>query len=253
MSSTLFEKDRLILLQNIHSTNDYAWELLSTLPSEGTVIQALEQSKGRGQKGNVWESEPGKNLLMSLIVQPHWLPSYRLYDLSIITSLALVQLFDHMLTSNQSISIKWPNDILVGKKKICGILIENQLEGKYLKYSVIGVGLNVNQTTFSSQLQPNVTSIKLQLGIEYPLDEVRKLFMRSFEKLYTRLKSNERISLKNEYLTYLWGFGQQCRLQINHSIQLAKIKGVDEAGRLITEINDQECLFNNKEAIWVDL
>jgi len=252
MSSTLFGADRLILFRQIPSTNDYATALLTKFPPEGTVIQALVQSAGKGQRGNTWESEAGKNLLMSIILYPTWLVPHKMFDLNIMVSLAVVKTLETFLRTHD-IAIKWPNDILVERRKVCGILIENQLEGHSIKNSVVGIGLNVNQQTFPEQLKSKAASLRSFLQMDLSVSDVRDILLSKIEWYYTRLQAGQQSALKLQYLTYLYGFRQSLRLMIDGKIHNAVIQGVDDAGSLMVGIEGKTQTCNTKAVVWVDL
>src|SRR3569832_312153 len=143
---TLFIGQNAIYVKSLASTNSYASDLLRQIElSEGSLIYTFEQEKGRGQRGNSWESEPNKNLTLSLVLHPRFLHPFQQFLLTKITSLAVADLMAEVLAfANKShkIHIKWPNDIYVDDKKIAGILIENYLRENTIQHSVIGVGIN---------------------------------------------------------------------------------------------------------------
>ncbi len=130
----------IIYLHEVESTNNYANQLiLSDAAEEGTVVLAHYQKKGKGQHGNNWESEDEKNLLMSIIIFPGFLDAGKQFLISKVVSLALI---DFLKTETEDVSIKWPNDIYVGKNKIAGILIENSVKGTNMFSAILGIGLN---------------------------------------------------------------------------------------------------------------
>ena len=133
----------------------------NTEVAEGTVVLAKEQTSGRGQVNNTWESSYGDNLLMSIVLYPEFLHAGNQFLLSKFVSLAIVDFLSYYL---ENVTIKWPNDIYVGNKKIAGVLIENSLRGAFISSSVVGIGLNVNQTEFSSSI-PNPTSLKNESNV----------------------------------------------------------------------------------------
>ena len=139
-------RHHIIVQDELESTNNYAKQLVSDKVEEGTVVLAQFQSKGRGQQGNYWESETGKNLLFSLILYPDFLEAEFQFSLSMLVSLAIVSVLDE---ETDEVQIKWPNDIYVGKLKIAGILIENTIKGSKLGSTIVGVGLNLNQEMFT--------------------------------------------------------------------------------------------------------
>ena len=138
----------------------------------GLVIATREQTAGRGQRGNTWEAQPGANLTFSLLLRPAAIPAARQFELSMIVSLAIVDTVDAVLEDAGCplrAEIKWPNDIYVADRKICGILIENTLTGRSIDRSIVGIGLNVNQTVFLSDA-PNPASLCGFTGRAYMLE-----------------------------------------------------------------------------------
>src|ERR1700752_1538956 len=144
---TLFTGRHLMNLESTNSTNDFINGLLAKnqLP-EGSVVVAEAQAPGRGQSGEKWISQPGKNLLMSLLFYPSFLSLHDLFMLSKAFSLGIYDfLFDEI---KMDVKIKWPNDIYFQDKKLCGILIENSIRRETLNHTILGIGLNVNQEVF---------------------------------------------------------------------------------------------------------
>lgn len=151
-------------ISSTNSTNTLMRELLAKgeWPEEELFLYAGYQTAGRGQTGNGWESEPDKNLICSIL-----LPNKNLYFLNIAVSVAIIRLIGEPFT------IKWPNDIYYRDKKLAGILLENAIVGSMVKYSIAGVGLNVNQTKFTSDA-PNPVSLKQITGKTYDIDQLMK-------------------------------------------------------------------------------
>ena len=145
LANSLFLGKKVIYMPSCHSTNDIAMEMArkSDIP-EGTVIITDDQLKGRGQRGNEWVTAAGKNITMSIVLKPNFVKASSQFSLNMAISLAVNATVKQLL-SEINCSVKWPNDVLVNRKKISGILIENSLSGKNLDYSIVGVGLNVNQ------------------------------------------------------------------------------------------------------------
>ena len=174
-------KTDIIWLERVDSTNDEARRHISEIDNL-SVVSALEQTKGRGQRGNRWSSQPGENLTFSLVVKDFRIKANEQSAISQATALSLVDLLSrHEIKAR----IKWPNDIYAGDEKICGILIENSLKGSAIDWSIIGIGLNVNQTAFPKDL-PNPTSMKLCTGISNPYNtrEILEEFMGIFTGYY---------------------------------------------------------------------
>lgn len=143
--------------------------LLSRVASapHGTVIAARAQTAGRGQRGNSWEAEPGRNLTFSLLLRPQKLVAARSFELSMIVAIAIAEVLEPL--AEHPVEVKWPNDIYVNSRKICGILIENAFCGNRIERSVAGIGVNVNQEQFLSDA-PNPVSLKQLTLREFPLE-----------------------------------------------------------------------------------
>lgn len=160
----------VIRLESTDSTNSYMAAHAAGL-SHGTMVTVREQSAGRGQRGNSWESEPGMNVTMSMLLLPDGLQAVRQFLISEAVAVGVADTLRHYLGDNAGVSVKWPNDIYVGDRKICGILIENVLTGRGITRSIAGVGLNVNQRRFCSDA-PNPVSMFQLTGCEADVDEV---------------------------------------------------------------------------------
>lgn len=163
-----------IWLDSVDSTNSEALRHLQELPS-GTVIAAREQTAGRGQRGNTWFTEAGQNLTFSIVLKDLKLPATEAHLLNYLASVAVAEFLDGY---GVRCSIKWPNDIFVGRGKICGILVENSLSGGEVAASVIGIGININQKEFP-QLS-NATSLYRCTGKEYDIEACLEAFLKVF-------------------------------------------------------------------------
>ena len=165
---------KTIWLDTVDSTNSEALRRLTELES-GTVIAAREQTSGRGQRGNTWFTEAGQNLTFSIVLKDMKLPATEAHLLNYLASVAVAEFLDGY---GVSCSIKWPNDIFVGRGKICGILVENSLSGGEVAASVIGIGININQKEFP-QLS-NATSLYRCTGKEYDIEACLEDFLKVF-------------------------------------------------------------------------
>lgn len=177
----------LIELDETPSTNQYLGELCSRQAAELeelTTVMADYQSAGKGQRGNSWESEAGKNLLFSFVLYPSFLEARQQFVLSQIVSLAIKEELERW---TDEVSIKWPNDIYWRDKKLCGILIENELSGSRIKRCIAGVGLNVNQSEFHSDA-PNPVSLLQITGKETDSPTLLSLILSRVEDYYERLR-----------------------------------------------------------------
>ena len=165
--------------------------LLSQLCKEGHVAEFHTivtdfQSAGKGQRGNFWESAANKNLLFSTVLYPTMLKANQQYVFSMMTSLSIVNTLNKY---TQGFSIKWPNDIYWNDKKICGILIENEIDGKYISQSIVGIGLNINQDEFLSDA-PNPVSLKQILGTEVDKKEILQSVLQGLVASYKTLEDD---------------------------------------------------------------
>ncbi|MCG6186611.1 biotin--[acetyl-CoA-carboxylase] ligase [Maribellus maritimus] len=245
-----FSDKNYIVLNAVESTNNYANQLIMSKQAvEGTVVLTYFQEKGRGQRGNYWESERGKNLLTSIILFPGFLPAERQFAISKIVSLAL---YDFLNSETSDVSIKWPNDLYLGSRKIAGILIENGVKGRNIFSSVLGIGLNLNQKEFVSDAQ-NPVSLQQITGEEYNihevLDEVVELIFKWYQKLeegdfeYIDFMYLDRLFRKNIWSTFKDGDGEF----------EAKIIGIGEFGQLILKRQNgklSEYMFKEVEYIF---
>jgi len=176
---------QIIRFEEIDSTNSEARRHLNHA-GEGTVWTASFQTNGRGQYTRRWESNRGLNLLATLLLRPAFLPANKQFLISKCTALAIC---DFLVTLDLSPRIKWPNDIYIGPNKICGILIEHQLSGNNLTSSIIGFGINVNQTQF--QGAPNPTSIALETGVEHDVEILLPQVLHQIQKWYQTLRDGD--------------------------------------------------------------
>lgn len=229
---TLFIGQNAIFLPQAESTNSYAIELLKNvnLP-EGTIVYTTNQTHGRGQRGNSWDTEPGLNLAISYILKPSFLNANKLFFLYIISALAVYDLMSELLGSSQyDIKIKWPNDILVNSKKIAGILNENSISNNQLQSCVCGIGLNINQTNFNETI--NAVSVKLISGHEHDLLKVIKLLNYHFEHYYLKLKSENYKWLREQYDSHFYKLNQIVNFSIHGIHKPFLVKGINEQGLL---------------------
>lgn len=186
-------------LEETASTNSYASSRSGEL-SDMTMITARSQSAGRGQRGNSWESEPGKNLTFSLFfIPPAGMHPRNQFFISEAVALAIA---DTLSRHGVETKVKWPNDIYAGDRKICGILIENSLFGTSIRHCIAGAGINVNQTEFLSDA-PNPVSIRQLTGKETDLDDLKRDVAESLERRLAQLKGDTE-SLHSEYRSRLW-------------------------------------------------
>lgn len=234
MKATIFR------LPETKSTNSYATEmLLKGRPEEGFVIITDNQTQGKGTDTNTWESEKAKNLTFSLILYPDFAAEQQF----IINKALSLGIFDFLraLLPGHKISIKWPNDLYIGDKKACGILIQNSVIGNKLDSMVVGIGLNVNQTAFTGNA-PNPVSLKMITGIEYNLDQLLQELLNSIFNRYININPDSINKIESEYKRVLYRLMEWHEYIINESIVYARIKGTNAFGQLLMENNKGETL-----------
>ena len=187
-----------IFFDTLPSTNTYAQTLLRTedVP-EGTVIRAAYQTSGRGQMGNSWESDRGKNLLFSVILMPDRIEPSSQFLISMSVSLAVTDFLGKYVSDCM---IKWPNDIYIRGDKIAGILIENSLMNDIIATSVAGIGINLNQKDFPADV-PSATSLANITGKEYDTDECYKDLISDLDRHYSKLRQENAEIIRKNYLS----------------------------------------------------
>lgn len=226
----------ILKLNAIDSTNQYLKELsLSKVIEDFTVVWAHEQQKGKGQMGAKWVSEPGKNLTFSVLKQHCDLNIKDQFLLNICVSLAILDVLQRLSIPN--LSVKWPNDILSGTTKICGILVENTLIGNQIQASIIGIGLNVNQLTFNNLT--NVSSLKLLLGQTLNLEELLKSIIEDLKAKFSDLENHKYEALTTAYEKNLFRKDKPSTFtDENDKIFMGFIRNVSKEGKLIVELED---------------
>lgn len=285
---TIFIGKNCIEVEKTDSTNSYLASLMAPSGSpkggekdkqpkgvfEGTIVIAKHQERGRGQRSATWESEPGKNLTLSILLQPTFLKPEEQFQLNKAVSLGVAEFVTSMASpksspkertfTRSSLSftteptakvgsvargggeafIKWPNDIYIGTKKVAGILIENSVSGTKLQQSIVGIGINVNQEFFLNAL-PNPTSLKLATGKDFDLKVCLSSLCSHIEKRYLQLRhptsflpSSEEVKqsgIDADYLKCLYRFDEWASYKYKGEIIQAKVTGISKVGKLMLE------------------
>jgi BirA family biotin operon repressor/biotin-[acetyl-CoA-carboxylase] ligase len=238
---------KIIKLDAIDSTNTFLKELCHKNDVENlTVVVADNQTGGRGQMQSSWESEKGKNLMFSILIRFPSLEIDNQFYISKVISLAIQDTLASIL--DKKISIKWPNDILAERKKICGVLIENSVKKSRVHQSIVGIGLNVNQEVFNNL--PNATSMKLVSNEDYLLDDLLETLVGSIKKYVAILNDNHFHKIDTLYLDRLHKMNRPSMFKnmLTSSVFMGKIMGVSKQGQLKIELEDETISqFNLKE------
>ena len=226
----------IIKLNATNSTNTYLKNLLKEKQVKDlSCIWALSQTQGRGQQGAKWISEPGKNLTFSVLKKFENLPSEYHFLLNMEVSLAIFRALKKLYIPN--LAVKWANDILSSKKKICGILIENTLHKEQISSSIIGIGLNVNQVFFNDL--PNVSSLQKIMGHPFDLEEVLLLICQELEVSLKSLSPTRFETMLDEYHTHLFRKDKPSTFEYpNGERFMGYIRGVSHNGQLQVEQED---------------
>ncbi|MDF9829973.1 biotin--[acetyl-CoA-carboxylase] ligase [Parabacteroides sp. PF5-6] len=228
-------KPEIIHLEEVVSTNLSLRERLNgrSLP-EGSVLWADRQTAGRGQMGNSWESEAGANLTFSTVLYPDVLPANRQFLIAQITALSVKETLD---TYTDQITIKWPNDIYWRDRKICGMLIENDLAGPVIYCSIQGVGLNLNQKRFHSDA-PNPVSLTQITGQSYDREEILHQFLTRFYAYYLFLLQEKEEEIRSRYHAALYRRdGFHLYEDIDGSFE-ATLETIEPTGHLVLRLRD---------------
>lgn len=225
----------LIHISETSSTNTYMHELLEweKVP-EGSCVWADFQTAGRGQIGNVWESEAGKNLTFSIVIYPNFLPANRQFLISELSAYSVKELLDKYISD---ITVKWPNDVYWKDRKICGMLIENDLSGQNLYASVSGIGINLNQKEFYGGA-PNPVSLWQILGHEVDRETCMQEFLDIFYANYVLILEGRENELHDKYMQSLYRKeGVYWYEDVNGRFEAA-LQGIEPTGHLLLALKD---------------
>ncbi len=231
-ANTLFLGKKYIYLPSCHSTNDIATNYISNNKVfGGEVFVTSHQKKGRGQRGNIWQTEADKNITLSLILKPDFIKANEQFKLNIAISLGIYKFLQNFIQTG--LKIKWPNDIYVKNKKLGGILIENFLKKQSIEHSIVGIGLNINQENFSGL---NATSISLENQKHYILETLIENLLENIESTFLQLKNGIFEKMKQMYINVLYQYQEKNKYEDLRNTEKklfeGEILGVDAQGKL---------------------
>ena len=237
--------------EEIGSTNEEMNRLIMTEDlAEGCIIRTDYQHAGKGHAGNSWQSERGMNLLFSVLLKPDFLSPESAFHLSRITSLSLHEIIDNQC---DGVQIKWPNDLLVGDKKMAGILIENMIISHTISHSIIGIGLNINQTVFDPSI-PAPTSLKIEKGCHIDMNSLLTAFRSSLETWYNSLITGNERMIMESYNQRLYRLGVTAYFRSAAGKFTAIIRDVHPSGELVLETGKGDILtFGFKEVEYLGI
>lgn len=218
------------------STNEDAKEVAENGGTHGSLVVAESQSSGKGRRGRVWSSEKGSTISMSLLLRPTFSPSVA-PKLTLLMALAVAEVLHHL--TDQKVSIKWPNDVLVNGKKVCGILTEMSAEMDCINYVVIGVGINVNNTEFPEEIAATATSLLNEVGNRMGRTDIIINVMDFFEYYYGLFEEHQDLSdFVNLYDSYLINRNKEVRVLDPKGEYTGTAQGINDNGELIVQKED---------------
>lgn len=226
---------KIFHFDEINSTNSYLYDKLAVGEDVSDVVAVAEhQTAGRGMGKNHWESERGKNLLFSIALNVNYLKAEDQFKISQAVSVAIVDALQEVICK-PGLMIKWPNDIYFHDKKLCGMLIQNTIDGRMMGITIVGIGLNINQLQFGDDL-PNPISLKNITGEEYNIDGILNQLIVKIVDNVENLKSKEFFEVLNKkYTEKLYRYRQWADYYYKNKVKSMIIKGFDCFGRLLLE------------------
>lgn len=241
--------NNIIKLNAVDSTNTYATALLKNQKvAEGLVITTTNQTAGRGQPGTIWHSDEGKSLTFSVILAPTFLKVEQQFYLSMAISLGLMEYLQ--VKSIRERLIKWPNDILVHRHKLAGILIENTIQGTTIANSVVGIGININNTQI--QLPPNSTSLFIETNRLYDLDAELDEICSQLNKYYLWLLTGKFQKIKDTYFECLLGVSNPVKIRKENEEKTVQVINILDDGKIeLKDESGKKFIAGFKEYQWI--
>ncbi len=223
----------LTILDETDSSNNYAMRMIDDSAAQhGDAWLALHQTAGKGQRGKKWQSEKGKNILLSIALRLDTIVTEQFY-LSAAMALAARNFFSRHVYTDEKVKLKWPNDIFWGDIKAGGMLIENKIIGQKWDWAVVGFGININQEDFDQHFPKKAVSLKMIRGVDFDIAELAEELYTDVEKYYTLFEQEEYQKLLNEYNNYLYKKGQTVRFKKNNISFDGEVIGVNNTGKLM--------------------
>ncbi|HMG37189.1 MAG TPA: biotin--[acetyl-CoA-carboxylase] ligase [Blastocatellia bacterium] len=227
----------IIRYDSVTSTNDVARDLASCNAPEGTIVLARQQTSGRGRQGRTWESPAGEGLYLSAILRPSvTTPESAIIPLAAAVAVAETLTEDFDVTAD----IKWPNDVLVSGRKICGILVESAVEASRLEYVIVGIGVNVNQQRFPPELLQTATSLRIETGKPQDPGRCAEGLLRRLEPGYRSAISNPAYVISRWEARSTYARGRVVRVISPDGVFDATTRGLSQSGALRVELNNGE-------------
>ena len=239
----------IIYYKQLESTNVKIQELAAEGALHGTVVVAEEQTAGKGRRGRSWESPAGENIYMSILLRPILEPE-KAPMLTLVMAYSVIKALQ--MCGYQGVQIKWPNDLVLSGKKVCGILTEMSLLGNQIDYVVVGVGVNVNTSQFSQELSDKATSLYLEQGQKAAKQELIEFIVSQFYDEYERFLKEKDLSFMQEaYNRLLINRGKEVRVLEPGNEYTAYAQGINERGELIvhTAAGEKKTIFAGEVSV----
>ena len=232
------ENKKIIYYQQLDSTNIEIARLAVNGAAHGTVVVADEQTAGKGRRGRKWQSPAGENIYMSILLRPDCVPD-RAPMLTLVMAYSVAKVMRELGFAD--IQIKWPNDLVLSGKKICGILTEMKLKASEIDYVVVGVGINVNTSKFPEELKDTATSLYLESGRTFDRKTVVQSIVSHFEQAYGDFLETQNLSfLRDEYNNMLVNVGKEVRVLEPGNEYTAYAQGINSEGELLVRTKEGE-------------
>lgn len=246
---TKWAGQRIYEYEEIDSTNVCASHLASEGAEHGTLVIAHKQYAGRGRRGRSWESPAGNNIYLSLVLRPEFQPD-RAPMLTLLMAYSVAQALEEK--EDAEVRIKWPNDLVIGKKKICGILTEMKLNGSGIGHVIIGVGINANMDEFPDEISSKATSLKIELGRAIDSKSLIGVIMQKFETNYDRFTGQQDLSfIQEEYNKLLVNKDREVRILEPGNEYEAVAYGINSTGELLVKKKngEMETVFSGEVSV----
>ena len=225
----------IYFFEDLDSTNEYAKTLADKL-EDGDIVVCNNQTNGKGRLDRSWHGSKDKNIYMSLILKPN-LELMNVWQITLLSGLLICQTIENILGIKAY--IKWPNDIIINSKKVCGILTEVSAQIDRLKYIILGIGINVNEDIFDDSIKDKASSLYLEYGKEIDRNEFLALFLQNFEEIYFEYLENRDFKpYLEKYKSICINIGKEARIFSNNKVIDGKILDISDLGHLIVENED---------------
>jgi BirA family biotin operon repressor/biotin-[acetyl-CoA-carboxylase] ligase len=236
---------KIVYLDSVDSTNNYVAKLSKASSIEhGTAIMADVQTAGKGQRGALWQAKTSENILLSIFLKPD---NLSVSEQVLLTFFAANSIREILRKFGISATVKWPNDVYVGSKKIAGILIENSVTNQFITSSILGIGLNVNQLEFEGL---NATSLQLETGVFHQRNELLFMLLNQLSKNWELVLENSP-KLKEDFVDNMFRINKRSKFQKETSFFYGIIRGIDKNGLLLIEVDGSLISFDLKEIKFV--